>query len=98
MDAEVKKLENEIKEAIIVEKSRMVRQGAYSHIDKLESYRRELVSLLLWLGPHIAKCSDQGSTLQKAKCAMSIVTIKGGDSSGTMMEDWMELYKGGVAT
>ena len=58
MDAEVKKLENEIKEAFLVKKSRMARQGVYSDIDKLESYRRELVSLMSWLRPHLTKRSD----------------------------------------
>ena len=61
MDAEVKKLENEIKEEILVEKPRMERQGAYDCTNELEEYRRGLVSLLSRLGPHITK---QGSTLQ----------------------------------
>jgi len=58
MDVEIKKLENEIKEAFLIEKSRMERQGAYSHTEKLESYRHELVSLLSWLRPHLTKHSD----------------------------------------
>ena len=68
MNAEVKKLENEIKEAFIVEKTRMVRQGVYDHIDRSENYCHELVSLLPWLGPHITKCSDQGNAFEVVKC------------------------------
>lgn len=63
MDAEVKKLENQIKQEFLVEKLRLVRQGAYDHVDKLEDYCLKLVSLLPWLGPHIAKCNDRGSAL-----------------------------------
>ena len=56
MDMEVKKLEDEIKEEFLTEKTRMVRQGAYNHTDKFESH--ELISLLPWLGLHISKHSD----------------------------------------
>ncbi len=35
MDAEVQKLKDEIKEVFIIEKPRMVRQGAYNHTDKV---------------------------------------------------------------
>ena len=79
MDIEVKKLENKIKEAFFIKKLRMVRQEGYSHTDKLENYFRELFSLLLWLGPHLAKRSDQGSTVQIVECAMSITTMEDGD-------------------
>lgn len=34
MDTEVKKLEDDIKEEFLAEKTRMVRQGAYEHTDK----------------------------------------------------------------
>lgn len=80
MEIEVKKMENEIKEAILVEKPRMARQGAYSHTNKLKSYHHELVRLLPWLGPHITKHSDQGNTLQIVECAMPIITMKDEDS------------------
>ena len=80
MDAEIKKLENEIKEAFLIKKMRMARQGAYSHTEKLENYHHELVSLLPWLRPHLAKRSDQGSTVQIVECAMPITTMKDGDS------------------
>lgn len=64
MDAEVKKFENKIKEAILIKKLRMVRQCVYNHTDKLEDDRHELVSLRPWLGSHITKRNDQGRTLQ----------------------------------
>ena len=98
MDAEFKKLEDKIKEEFFAEKTRMVRQGPYNHSNKFEHYRREFINLMPQLGPHIAKHSDQGSALQMVKCAMTTETIKGGDSLGTMTEDQMELYMGGVAT
>jgi len=58
MDAEVQKLEDEIKNEFLTEKTRMRRQGVYDHADKSENYHRKLVSLLPWLGPHIAKRSN----------------------------------------
>lgn len=58
VDVEVKKLEDEIKEDFLTEKTRMVRQGVYDHADKFEHYCRELISLMPWLGLHIAKHSD----------------------------------------
>jgi len=80
MDAKVKKLENEIKEAFLVEKLRMVRKGAYDHTNKCENYLRELISLLPWLRPCLTKRSDQGSALQIIECAMPTITMGGGDS------------------
>lgn len=80
MDVEVKKLEDEIKEAFFIKKPRMVRQGAYNHTVKFEHYHCELVSLLPWLEPHIAKHSDQGNTLQVVKCVIPTTTMEGGDS------------------
>lgn len=80
MDIEVKKLENKIKEAFVIEKPRMVRQGAYSHTDKLENYHRELVNLMPWLRPHLTKRSDQGSAMQIVECTMSITIMEDGDS------------------
>jgi len=91
VDAEVKKLEDEIKEEFLTKKTRMVRQGAYDHTNKFENYHYELINLMPGLGPHITKNSDQGSTLQMVKCAMPTIIIKGGDSLGTMTEDRMEL-------
>lgn len=98
MDTEVKKLENEMKEAFLDEKPRMARQGMYSHTDKLESYHRELVSLLPWLRLHLAKRSDEGSALKILQCTMPITTMEDGDSLRTMIEDEMEPRNGGAAT
>jgi len=98
MDAKVKNLEDEIEEDFLTEKTRMVRQGVYDHADKFENYCCEFISLMPWLGPHIAKHSDQGSALQMVKCVMPTITIQGGDSLGTMTKDMMELYTGGATT
>lgn len=58
MDVEVKKLEDEIKEEFLVKRTRMIRQGTHDHTDKFKNYHCELVRLMPWLGPHIAKHSD----------------------------------------
>lgn len=57
-----------------------------------------MVSLLLWLGPHIAKHSNQSSALQIVECAMPITTMVDEDSSQTMLEDGIDPYTGGATT
>jgi len=98
IDEEVQKLEGEIKKDFLSKKTRLVRQGACDLDDKVKTDCRELISPMPWLGPHIAKHSDQGSALQMVKCAMLTITIQGGDSLGTMTGDRMELYTGGATT
>ena len=55
VDTEVKKLEGEIKEYFLSEKSRVIRQDVHDHDNRFEAYRCELISLVPWLGPHITK-------------------------------------------
>jgi len=62
------------------------------HDDRFKAYLHELINLMPWLGPHIAKHIDQGSALQMVKCTMPTVTIKCGYSSGNMMNDRMKFY------
>lgn len=90
MDTEVKGLLNEIKGEFLVNRQRMARQGTYDHTNELKEYHRELVSLLPWLGPHITKCNNQGSTLQMVKRAVPIATITDEDFPRTMLEDGRE--------
>lgn len=98
MDTKVKKLEDEINKDFLSKKTRMVRQEARDHDNKVTAYHHELISLMPWLGPHISKHSDQGSALQMVKCTMPTVTIQGRDSPWTMTEDMMELYTSGATT
>lgn len=95
---EVKKMEDKIEEDFLSKKIRVKRQDAYGHYDRFKAYRHELISLMPWLGPHIAKHIDQCSTLQTVKCTMLTVTIKGGCSPGNMMDDKMKLFTGGATT
>jgi len=95
---EVKKMEDEIMKYFLGKNTRLVRQGMYDPDDRVKTYCHELISLMPWLGLHIPKHSDHGSTLKMVKCTMLTVTIKGGDSPETMMEDKMELYMGGATT
>jgi len=55
VEAEVKKLEDEIKEDFLDKKTRVIKQGVYDHVDKFGGYCHELISLMPWLGLHIAK-------------------------------------------
>jgi len=73
MDVEVKRLEIEIKQACLIDKPRMARQGADDHTNELEYYHQELITLLPWLGPHITKRSSQGNELQIVEHTMPIV-------------------------
>lgn len=97
MDAEDKKLEDEIKECCLGknkgDKARCVRSD-----DRSKAYCHELISLMPWLGPHIAKRIDQGSTLRMVKCAIPAIKIKGGYSPQNIMDDKMKLFTGGVTT
>lgn len=46
VEAEVKKLEDEIKEYFLDKKTRVVKQGAHDHGDKFWDYRQEFISLM----------------------------------------------------
>ena len=98
MDAEVKKMEDKIKKYFLSKKTRMVRQGAYNHDDRVKAYCHKLINMMPWLGPHIANHRDQSSALQIIKCAMPTIIIKGVDSPRNMMNDRMELFMGGATT
>lgn len=58
MDADIKTLENEIKQACLVDKPRMTRQYIDDHTTTLEECCREFMILLPWLRPHLTKCSN----------------------------------------
>lgn len=90
MDAEVKGLENEIKQACLVDKPRMARQGVDDNTNELEDYHQELISLLPWLGPHITKRSNQGNALHTVECATPTVSRVIKDFSQTLLEGEME--------
>jgi len=53
MEAEVKKLENEIKKDFLDKKVRVPKQGAQDPSDRLENYQCEWISLMSFLGPQI---------------------------------------------
>ena len=90
-------MKDEIKKYFLSKTTRMVRQDACDHDDRVKAYRLKLISSIPWLGPHIAKPSDQDSALHMEKYAIPTTTIEGGDSR-TMMEDKMEPHMGGVTT
>lgn len=76
----------------------MIRQDAHDHDNKFEAYHYELIRLMPCLGLHITKRINQGSVLQMIKFAMPLVTMKGGNFPGNVMDDRMKLYTGGVTT
>lgn len=76
----------------------MAGQGAADCTDKWEDYHQELVSLLSWLGPHIAKRNNQGSTLQNVERVVPIITMIDKDSLRTTEKDDMEPHMGGATT
>ena len=87
-------MEDELKEAFLVENLWVVRQGAHTHSDKWENYYRELISLLPWLGPYITQHSNQESALQPVERMAR--TAK--DFSWTILRGEIELHTGGVTT
>jgi len=96
MDAEVNRLEDKITKEFLIKKQNIIRQCAYDHANKLDDYRRELVSLLPWLGLHISKRSDWGNMLEMVKCMIQDTTIEGRMLSRTMKKDRMEPRTGGA--
>jgi len=89
-------MEDRIKRDFLGKKTRVVRKEACNHDDRFKACFCKLISLMPWLGLNIDQHNDQGSALQMVKCAMPTVTIKGGDSLGTMMKYRIELHMGGV--
>ena len=63
MEVEFKKLEDEIKEAFLDKKTRVIKRCAHDHVDKFGDYCRELISLMPWLRPHIATQINHGGAL-----------------------------------
>ena len=98
MDAEVKMLENEIKQACLVDKPRMARQGVDDHTNELEDYFQKLISLLPWLRSHITQCSNQGNSLHTVEHAMLTITRAIKDFLWTILEGEMEPCTSGVTT
>lgn len=70
----------------------MERQGVGDHTNELEDYRRELISLLPWLGPHITKHSNQGSVLQIVEHAAPITMMTDEDFPWSILEGEMEFH------
>lgn len=60
----------------------------YDHTDELKDYRRELVSLLPWLGPHIAKRGSQGSAFQILEHEVPITMMVDEDSLQNHEKGW----------
>lgn len=50
MEAEVKKLEDEIKEDFLDKNTKVIKQGVHDHVDEFWDYCRELISLMPWIG------------------------------------------------
>lgn len=65
---------------------------------RLKAYFHELIIMMPWLGPHIAKRNGQGSKLQVLKYTMPTIIVKGRDSLSNMMNDRMKLFTSGETT
>jgi len=68
VEAEVKKLEDEIEKDFLDKETRVIKQGAHNHVDKFGDYRPKLISLMPCIGPHIPKRIDHGGALQMIRC------------------------------
>ena len=98
MDTEVKRLENKIKQACLIDKPRMARQGANDHTTELEGQRREFMTVLPWLRPHVTKRSNQGNTLHTIESAALAVTREIEDFTWTIMEGELKPHTGDATT
>lgn len=98
MDAKVKRLENQIKQACLIDKPRMVRHGVNDPTNELDDYHRELINLLPWLGPHITKCSNQGNALDTVERAAPTVAREIEDFPQIILEGKMKPHTSDVTT
>ena len=68
VEAEVKKLEEEIKNDFLDKKIGVIKQGVHDYIDKFGDYHRDLISLMPWIGPYITRGITHGCEMQMIKC------------------------------
>ena len=96
LKAEAKKLEDGIKKDFLNKEPRMTKKGVHDHIDIFGDYRRDLISLMPWIGPHITKQINHGGAMPMIKCATRPTIIKSRYIPGKVMDDRMKLYTSGM--
>jgi len=98
MDAEIKRLENEIKQACLIDKPRMTRQGVDDRTTRLEYCHQEFMTLLPWLRPHLTKHSNQGSALHMVEHVAPAVTREIEKFLQTILEGKLKSRTSGATT
>jgi len=98
VEVEVKKLEDQIRDDFLDKKTMVTKQGVHDHANKLEDYYHELISLMPWLGPHITKRINQGDALQRIRCMMPPIMVKGRYFLGRMLDDQRKPHTSGATT
>lgn len=97
-DAEIKRLENEVTQACLVDKPRMTRQDMDGHTTTLEDCCQEFMTLLLWLRPHLTKDSNKGSAPHKVEHEAPVVERAIEECPWTIVEGEFKSFTDGETT
>ena len=98
MDPEIKRLENKVKQACLVDKPRMTRQDTEGHTTTLKDCHQEFMTLLPWLRPLLTKHSNKGSAPHKIKHVALTVTREIEECPKTILEGELKSHIDGVTT
>lgn len=98
MDVEIKRLESRVTQACLADKPRMTRQDTNGHTTALEDFRREFMTLLPWLRPHLTKCNNEGSAPHEVERVASVVVREIEECPWTRLEGELESCTDGATT
>ena len=63
VEAEVKKLDEGIHKDFLDKKIVVLKQDVHDYVDEFGDYRRELISLMPWIGPYITRGITHGGMM-----------------------------------
>ena len=75
-----------------------IKQDVHNYVDEFGDYRRELIRLMLWIGPYVTKGITDGGVMQLVKCTMQLEKSNGSPFLGEVNNRWLKPYTGGEAT
>ena len=98
MDVEITRLENEIAQAYLVEKPRMMRPDTDDHTTTLDKCLQEFMTLLPWLRSHLTKHSNEVSALNIVECAVLAIAKAIKEFPRTTLKGELKSCTGGTTT
>jgi len=98
IEAEVKKMDSEIKKDFLNKKTGMPKQGANDPANRFEDYQCKLIRLIAWIEPHITKQINYSRALTMVKCALPYVILEGVCFLDKATNVGANIYKSGAPT